>query len=47
MERKETAGCSRGEALDAPLRVALPSVQSGGRWNGMEYLVIKLGSSPL
>jgi hypothetical protein len=39
-------GCGGGEALGAPLRVALLSMQSGGRWNGMESLVIESGSSP-
>ena len=46
-ERKETAGCGGGGALSAPLWVALLSVYSGGRWNGMKCLVIELGSSPL
>jgi hypothetical protein len=45
-ERKETVGCGGGEALGAPLWVALLSVQSEGGWNGMECLVIESGSSP-
>jgi hypothetical protein len=45
-ERRKTTGCGGG-ALGAPLWVALLPVQSGGRWNGMECLVIDLGSSPL
>jgi hypothetical protein len=39
-------GCGGGGALGAHLQVALLSVQSGCRWNGMECLVIELGSSP-
>ena len=46
LERKE-AGCGGGEALGAPLWVALLSVQSGDGWNGMECLVIEAGSSPI
>ena len=45
VRRKETVECGGGEALGAPLQVALLSVQSGGRWNGMECLVIELGFS--
>jgi len=40
-------GCGGGGALGAPLQVALLSVQSGGRWNGMECPVIELAPSPL
>jgi len=39
-------GCGGG-ALGAPLWVALLPVRSGGGWNGMECLVIDLGSSSL
>ena len=45
LERKETAGCGGGGALGAPLWVALLPVQSEGKWNGMECLVIKLRPS--
>jgi hypothetical protein len=40
-------GCGGGEALGAPLQVALLSMQSEGGWNRIESLVIKSGSSPL
>jgi hypothetical protein len=40
-------GCSGGEALGAPLWVALLLVQSEGGWNRMECLVIESASSPL
>jgi len=46
-ERRKTTGHGGGEALGAPLRVALLSMQSGGGWNGMKCLVIESGSSPL
>ena len=46
-ERKETTGCGGREALGAPLWVVLLSVQSEGRWTGIERLVIKLGILPL
>ena len=36
-------GCDGG-ALGAPLWVALLPMQSGSGWNGMECLVIDLGS---
>jgi hypothetical protein len=40
-EEGDGGGCGGGEALNAPLQVALLSMQSGGKWNGMESLVIK------
>ena len=43
---EEDDGCGGG-ALGAPLWVALLLVRSRGGWNGMECLVIDLGSSPL
>jgi hypothetical protein len=46
-ERRKMMGCGGGEALGAPLQVALLSMQSEGGWNRIESLVIKSGSSPL
>jgi hypothetical protein len=40
-------GCGGGEALGAPLRVALLSMQSEGGWNRIESLVIESRPPPL
>jgi len=44
-ERRKMTGCGGKEALGAPLRVALPSMQSEGGWNRVSG--DRIGSSPL